>query len=403
MHAENVTTPFGRRPMTLALLKGQLKVSEPGQDDSVDKWKVFRDICESRELLDISDRALAVLNALISFYPGPQLGSGKSLVVFPSNEQLTLRAHGITGTTLRRHLAALIDSGLVIRKDSPNGKRYAHRNRAGGVEEAFGFSLAPLLARASELSALAEKVLADRSALRLAKERLSVCRRDVRKLIATGIEECLPGDWQAFQSRLDCILSGLSRKPDMTEIEIVDRKCRALRAEIFNLLETKINSEIPAASDVQTERHLQNPNTDTIIEKAAEHDEISHPVSNDTTTAQSRPISLTSVLKACPQIHDYARDGQISTWEQLHAASNVVRLMLGVSTPAYEAACRSMGSHTAAATMACILERGSLINSAGGYLRDLTRRAEEGGFSLMPMLMALLRIKSAENENMALQ
>ncbi|GAJ96064.1 hypothetical protein RRH01S_16_00140 [Rhizobium rhizogenes NBRC 13257] len=41
--------------------------------------------------------------------------------------------------------------------------------------------------------------------------------------------------------------------------------------------------------------------------------------------------------------------------------------------------------------MACILERAGHINSDGGYLRDLTRRAENGEFSLGPMLMALMR------------
>jgi replication initiation protein RepC len=41
--------------------------------------------------------------------------------------------------------------------------------------------------------------------------------------------------------------------------------------------------------------------------------------------------------------------------------------------------------------MACILERGGHINSAGGYLRDLTRRSEKGEFAIGPMLMALLK------------
>ena len=45
----------------------------------------------------------------------------------------------------------------------------------------------------------------------------------------------------------------------------------------------------------------------------------------------------------------------------------------------------------AAVAMACILERSNFINSAGGYLRDLTKRAELGQFSLGPMLMALLK------------
>lgn len=37
-------------------------------------------------------------------------------------------------------------------------------------------------------------------------------------------------------------------------------------------------------------------------------------------------------------------------------------------------------------------ERAGHINSAGGYLRDLTRKAARGEFSLGPMLMVLLRL-----------
>ena len=39
--------------------------------------------------------------------------TGDGLVVFPSNEQLSLRAHGMSATTLRRQLTALVDGGLA--------------------------------------------------------------------------------------------------------------------------------------------------------------------------------------------------------------------------------------------------------------------------------------------------
>jgi replication initiation protein RepC len=81
----------------------------------------------------------------------------------------------------------------------------------------------------------------------------------------------------------------------------------------------------------------------------------------------------------------------VTNWRDLTSAATVVRLMLGVSEGAYESSRNTMGPQNTAIAMACILERGGLINSAGGYLRDLTRRAAEGGFSLEPMLMALLR------------
>jgi replication initiation protein RepC len=47
--------------------------------------------------------------------------------------------------------------------------------------------------------------------------------------------------------------------------------------------------------------------------------------------------------------------------------------------------------------MACILERSNYINSAGGYLRDLTKRSERGEFSIGPMLMSLLKANGDGN------
>ncbi|WP_245366737.1 plasmid replication protein RepC, partial [Neorhizobium galegae] len=104
-----------------------------------------------------------------------------------------------------------------------------------------------------------------------------------------------------------------------------------------------------------------------------------------------KPLPLPMVLKACPQIVDYGPDGDIRSWRDLLAAAVVTRSMLGVSPSAYQSACEVLGAENAAIVMACILERAGQINSAGGYLRDLTRKAERGEFSLAPMVMALMR------------
>lgn len=104
---------------------------------------------------------------------------------------------------------------------------------------------------------------------------------------------------------------------------------------------------------------------------------------------KSFPLGL--VLQACPEILAYGANGEIRNWRDLMAAAVTVRSMLGVSPSAYEEAANAMGPENAATVMACILERGGHINSAGGYLRDLTRRSEKGEFAIGPMLMALLR------------
>ena len=174
MERNIATTPFGRRPMSFAMLAAQKDSREIPAGKAVDKWHVYRNLCEGKSIVGIGDRALAVLNALLSFYPDSELSEENGLIVFPSNAQLSLRAHGMADATLRRHLAALVDCGLVIRRDSPNGKRYARKSREGDLEEAFGFSLAPLLARAQEFEAAAECVRADNRALRLMRERITL-------------------------------------------------------------------------------------------------------------------------------------------------------------------------------------------------------------------------------------
>uniref|UniRef100_UPI00289DA284 replication initiation protein RepC n=1 Tax=Shinella sp. TaxID=1870904 RepID=UPI00289DA284 len=76
-----------------------------------------------------------------------------------------------------------------------------------------------------------------------------------------------------------------------------------------------------------------------------------------------------------------------------------LRPMLGVSPSAYQEACEVLGPENAAVAMACILERAEHINSAGGYLRDLTRKAGRGEFSLGPMLMAAMRANGRDRKS----
>ena len=70
--------------------------------------------------------------------------------------------------------------------------------------------------------------------------------------------------------------------------------------------------------------------------------------------------------------------------------------MLGISPSAWSEAQDAMGEAYAAIVVAAILQRGEAINSAGGYLRDLTEKAREGRFSPGPMLMALIGARKKE-------
>lgn len=393
MQTGPVTTPFGRRPMTLALVRRQTTEIKAGK--TAEKWKVFRDASAAMSQLAIQSNSLAVLDALLTFYPDNELRQDAQMIVFPSNTQLALRAHGMAGATLRRHLAVLVEAGLIVRRDSPNGKRYARKDNTGAVEAAFGFDLSPLLARSEELALMAQKVMADRAVFRKAKESLTICRRDVRKLLTAAMEEGADGDWEGIEEMYVRLVARIPRVPSLAEITAILDEMQMLHEEVVNRLEIREFSEINIANAAHNEQHIQNSNTESLneLEPCSEIEQGAKP------SATGRPnrdpikaFPLGMVLRACPTIADYAKGGAIGNWRDLMSAAVVVRSMLGVSPPAYQDACEAMGPENAAVAMACILERANFINSAGGYLRDLTRRVERQEFSLGPMIMALLKL-----------
>lgn len=389
------TTPFGRRPMSLAMLAAQNDSREIPEGRVVDKWRIYRNLCEGKSIVGIGDRALAVLNALLSFYPDSELSGENDLIVFPSNAQLSLRAHGMPDATLRRHLAALVDCGLIIRRDSPNGKRYARKGRGGEIEEAFGFSLAPLLARAYEFEAAAERVRADNKALRLMRERITLHRRDIHKLIEAALDEDVPGDWGGLWKRFRHVVEAIPRRACIVELEPIVAELTALRDDVDKLLEIHMKSTNPSGNDSQTERQQSDSNTDSIFEFEPALDKSGATAEPKTRTAEApKTYPLGMVLKACPEIAGYAVDG-IGNWRDLMITAAQVRGYLGVSPSAYEEACHVMGQEIAAIVIACILQRAQHINSAGGYLRVLTEKAMAGQFSVGPMLMAALKANGA--------
>jgi replication initiation protein RepC len=396
MHTESVTTPFGRRPVTLALVRRQQAVCEIPTSKSADKWKVFRDASAAMQLLGLHSSSLSVLDALLSFYPEKELRGDAQLVVFPSNMQLSLRAHSMPGSTLRRHLGALVDAGLIIRKDSANGKRFARKGADGDVESAFGFDLSPMLARAEELALLAQQVIAKRAEFREAKEKLTICRRDTRKLISAAIEEGVDGDWQSVENIYAGLVSAIPRTPTLVDLTNALESMEMLKEEVLNRLEINTKAEIVSTNDAQDGRHIQNSNPDSTIvfepRSEQEQGEKSSKAAKQSEPLKAFPLSV--VLKSCPQISDYGPGGSIGNWRDLMSAAVVIRSMLGVSPSAYQEACEIMGPENAAVAMACIFERANLINSAGGYLRDLTRRTERLEFSLGPMVMALLKVNA---------
>jgi replication initiation protein RepC len=413
-----VTTPFGRRTLSLGLIATQQQARAVEPEKTVHKWKIFQAITEAKDKLGLPDRAIAVLSALLSFHQETTLTAGDSLIVFPSNEKLCARAHGIAPATLRRHLAALVEAGIVIRRDSPNGKRYARRGMDGEVSLAFGFELTPLVARAEEFEALAAEVQAERRALRLARERITLARRDITKMILLGMEEALPGDWQGLHGQYLALVGRLRRSASYADLHAIGADLESFSAEILKHLELFTNTPNSSANESHSERHKQNskPNLRE-SEPAFEKDRSDERQSDREThgSAQSvqaregeEPVAgtprptlgtpLPMVIEACPDILDYitSREGHGSSppsWAGFLKAAELVRAMLGISPDAWRDAVETMGQADASIVVAAILQKGDEVRFPGGYLRALTEKKREGQFSVGPILMALIGTK----------
>jgi replication initiation protein RepC len=307
----------------------------------------------------------------------------------------------MAAATLRRHLAVLVECGLLIRRDSPNGKRYARRGQGGTIETAFGFDLTPLVARAAEFERMATDARTERRAYLVVREGITLVRRDIVKMIDVGLEEGVQGDWQAFQEAYQALSRRIPRTATRAELEPLLDEMAVLAQEIRKVLETHVNSQDRSANESHSERHIQNSNTDLNESEPAFQNsrgeaeprpDISNlrQALNPSSDRPQQRFPLGMVLKACPDIVDYARHG-ISSWNDFVRTAELVRSVLGISPSAWEDACVVLGEEDASVVVAAILQRGEAINSPGGYLRNLTSRAKAGQFSTGPVLMSLLR------------
>lgn len=392
------TTPFGRRPLTLGMISSQMAAKAKPETAIVHKWHVFQHIKEARQVLGATDRALAILHALLSFHPEIALDANSELIVWPSNEQLMARANGMPPTTLRRHLAVLVDCGLIIRRDSPNGKRYARKGRGGEIEQAYGFDLAPIVARAEEYKTLAGAVQAEKKAFRVAKERLTILRRDIVKMIEAGLDEGVPGNWKRFQQAYQEIAGRIPRTAPRQLLESLGGEMEKIWREIRELLETFAKTQNMDANESHSGRHIQNSNPDSQSESeqglAGKNEAGGNAAANhNLRSLPKRELPLGIVLDACPNIRWLVKGSEIRHWRDLQAAAELARPMLGISPSAWQEAREVLGDQQAAITLAAIHQKADQISSAGGYLRSLTDRAKDGKFSVWPMIMALLRAK----------
>ncbi|MEP3329749.1 plasmid replication protein RepC [Sedimentitalea sp.] len=330
---------------------------------TADKWALLATLTDAAQDVGLNHRTLSVLRALLSFYPARTLPHDPgTAVVFPSNATLSKRLNGMPESTLRRHLAALVDVGVVSRQDSPNRKRFARRY---GL--AFGFDLSPLARAAEALTQTAEAARARHLRITALRDRLAFVRARLLE------ENALDADDPLLESaRLI-----LRRKTSEVALSsVVDR----LETLLITPVAKPADSEKMSGSGSQNERHIQSTNKKISVSKK-----------------DSSDVPLCDVLENCSEYSTYFPEFP-KDWQGLITASDRLHSMIGIERPTYEFALSRLGPTVTATLVLCMLEKIGQIRNPGGYLRALVTRAKEGKLNLRSMVFSCRTQKlSADN------
>ncbi len=370
----------------------------------VNKWELLRELSKAQAAFGVSERDLTVLQGLLSFFPDDALGGNAEMVVFPSNKAICERLNGMPCSTMRRHLARLVEAGLLQRRDSPNGKRYVRKH--GEERVAFGFDLSPLYCQSEEIARAAEAVREAEERVRRLREVVSLMRRDLAALAEFG-DEMQPGlgFWDQLRDKAALTARALRRKLSIEDLAAYRADLEALLDQARNIIDGPETEEMNT-NDAQSERHHHNSNKESIdLEPALEKSgaaagvpdvDTNEPVADvdEQDTRHLPKIPLHLVIAACPSLKTFYQ-GEIRHWHQLFDAACHVRPAMGISASAWEEAQRFMGPEQASIVVAAMLERFADIRSPGGYLRALTTKAAAGEFSCGPMVMALIGRRNA--------
>lgn len=396
-------SPF-MRPISHAHLRvvERPEASVPGKP--INKWELLRELSKAQAAFGVTERDLTVMQGLLSFFPDDALGGNAEMVVFPSNKAICERLNGMPCSTMRRHLARLVEAGLLMRRDSPNGKRYVRKH--GEERVAFGFDLSPLYCRTEEITRAAEAVREAEDRVRRLREVVSLMRRDLAALAEFG-EELQPGLglWDQFRDKAVLTARALRRKLTLEELSAYRIGLEALLDHARNVIDGP-ETEKMNTNGAQFERHHHNSNEESIdiepalkkggASAAAPDVETDAPGADveEVDTRRVPKIPLHLVIAGCPSLKTFYQ-GDIRHWHQLFDAACHVRPAMGISASAWEEAQRFMGPEQASIVVVAMLERFADIRSPGGYLRALTSKAAAGEFSCGPMIMALMSRRTA--------
>ena len=412
--------PSGLRRLTLGML-GTEKVAEgftgkPEGQGAQKPSQVLGAFKAAAPYLGIGPREVHAIDWLFTFTQPQDWTEGNHPIVWPSAalQGDTLDLGETQVKALNRHLVEL---GLVVMKDSPNGKRYGKRDAKGRIVEAYGFDLAPLGARQAEFEEVARKGRAERDRMRHLRRRATIARNGLTQIVETVAElGLMDPDWLRLEEEGRALARSLAKVERTDEMEIgvvsLERRQREARERLENLMpkaEETISEAVdsdPKGAENRPHQYTYKtpfyPEQDTVIATEAcksvsargvpnpdtpgvppdRQDERKVPaVRTDNGTVMR--LSTDDLVQMAPRLRPYLQSAAPS-WPDIVNAAEWLRQDLGVSRSLWGEACLAMGREQAAIAIAIVSAKPAehFTSSPGGYFHGMVAKAKTGELNL---------------------
>ncbi|ERP93197.1 replication protein C [Labrenzia sp. C1B10] len=371
--------------------------------------------------LGIDGTAYHVLDILLGLVQGDDFKAGRRPVVAISNQRLADYTRKTT-RTVTRCLKKLVEAGILAYRDSPTGRRFVYRGRAGEAEQAYGLDFTPAC-----FNLEAFKKQADAFQRRLKAEQEA--KRTITRL-SRAIADMAEADTASFRDFFTSAQSVVKR--DQLTLAERAEMLRSLYEEALALHEAnsdKSNDKMSCAGDIDVSPLSITTQTDSLrsnnertcsneqdtnlptdngfaVETALEREprggrtDLQPPKPQAARSAGGKlpetnldGVSIGLIRAACTQVQSEI-GLSFSDWSRLCQAADHLRILIGLSPAGYQNAVERQGKFLAAACLVVVAEKAlrdpEQIASPGGYFRAMIDRAGEGKLHLHKSLHGLV-------------
>ena len=338
-----------------------------------------------------------LLDTLAAFSQPQDWEVGQSAIVWPSNSYLMERT-GFSLSALKRHLRRLGERGVIAFRDSPNGKRWGHRDRNGLIVEAYGFDLSPLSARVEEFEHLNKRLVDERAACERLKRQITTTRRYIRAQLDLTIQEGLNEIRNRWTAMFNDLISELPRRAVPSgELNLVLQDFTALKTAID--AELTANNQIEDTAELDPKEANNGPHIQHTIQlesvtcnaqNACHETELldlktADPLPDTTAVDIEQPLQTTpeTIRRSCPEFTQWA-DIPIRNWASLFQAANQLRPLAGITDRTWGKVIQCLGIQRASAALALVFDKhcDGEIKTPDRYLLGMLKKAATGDLHL---------------------